>query len=557
MQSASVRAEDWLGKLLLGRYRPVQVLAQGGQGVVYLARAEGGVDAFVRPVVVKRILPDEVENQNNTRLFLREAKLLSEMDHPSILDIIDLDEVEGQYIMVLEYVRGGHIGRWATFLRDQRRSFSWEFAAYACAQIADALHYVHTRVDASGAPLGIVHRDVTPANILVDVEGAVKLADFGIARRQGDKTEQINGADVVRGNFSFVAPEVFVGAAASTASDIYSLGMVLHWLVSGKRAQAGKTLEATVFNAIYQTPDRLDKDSLEVPTGLADVVEQAIKKEPLQRVPTAGEFAERVRAVLPPDTARRFAAAARADLTSDDFTPSGKGLSLAELDAQWRNYVAPPPEPVPAAAVPVAAAPRSSALRWVLGGTGVALVAVTAGLLWWRLSTPAPAEESQFILVRGDVSQIGAPIEEAAPPAPSVGSPATVTGAEDTPPLPTDEPAANPESSGSSGAAPRDPARTAEVSAATLTGAFSRRRGAIRECANRHSEIDHLQVTLRFDVDASGTVRSVDLAPASTASTPLGSCLLGVARGTRFGELPRPMSFSIPVAVRRGASDAP
>ncbi|MCA9575992.1 MAG: protein kinase, partial [Myxococcales bacterium] len=101
-----MRAEDWLGKLLLGRYRPVHVLAQGGQGVVYLARAEGGVGGFVRPVVVKRILPDGLENENNTRLFLREAKLLSEMDHPNILDIIDLDEVDGQYVMVLEYVRG-------------------------------------------------------------------------------------------------------------------------------------------------------------------------------------------------------------------------------------------------------------------------------------------------------------------------------------------------------------------------------------------------------------------------------------------------------------------
>jgi len=541
-----VRAEDWLGKLLLGRYRPVHVLAVGGQGVVYLARAEGGVGGFVRPVVVKRILPDEVENQNNTRLFLREAKLLSQMDHPGVLDIIDLDEVDGQYIMVLEYVRGGHIGRWANLVREQHRSFSWEFAAHAGALVADALHYVHTRVDADGAPLGIVHRDVTPANILVDVEGSVKLADFGIARKQGDKTEQINGADVVRGNFSFVAPEVFVGKAPSPAADIYSLGMVLHWLISGVRAQSGKTLEATLYKAIYEVPDRLDKDSLEVPRELADVVEQAIAKEPERRVPSAGEFAARLRASLPAGTASRFAQAAAQDLTSPDFTASGSGPTLAELDALWRDYTAPAPEPV-APALPVAVpAPHASPARWPIAAVVVLLAAGAGGVAWWQLATPAPTPESQFILVRGDVSQIGENIEEA--PAPP-----TVAAA-----APTPEPAAVPPGdvvevvAPPTGTTERGPAPRSEVSAATLTGAFSRRRGAVRQCADRFSQTDSLQVTLRFDVEASGSVRGVNLAPASTAGTPLGGCLLAVARGTHFGALPRPMSFSIPVTVRRG-----
>lgn len=548
-----MRAEDWLGKLLLGRYRPVHVLAVGGQGVVYLARAEGGVGGFVRPVVVKRILPDEVENQNNTRLFLREAKLLSQMDHPNILDIIDLDEVDGQYIMVLEYVRGGHIGRWANLAREQHRGFSWEFAVHACACIAEALHYVHTRVDADGTPLGIVHRDVTPANILVDVEGSVKLADFGIARRQGDKTEQINGADVVRGNFSFVAPEVFVGKAPSPAADIYSLGMVLHWLVSGVRAQAGKTLEATLYKAIYEVPDRLDKDSLEVPRALADVVEQAIAKEPTQRVPTAGELAERLRATLPPDTARRFATAASDDLSSPDFTTTGSGPTLTDLDALWRDYVPPPPEPasasapaVDAAAVAVASAPRAGWGRWLLVAVAALLVAGAGGVAFWRYTQPPPNAESQFILVRGDVSPIGGAIEEATPPpapGPDVTTITTVAVDAGAAPVAADAPAPL-------GAAPSAP-RT-EITAATLTRTFSQRRGAIRQCADRFSETDGVQVTLRFDVDPSGSVRSAGLTPASTAGTPLGSCLLGVARGTRFGTLPRPISFSIPIVVRRG-----
>jgi hypothetical protein len=102
------------------------------------------------------------------------------------------------------------------------------------------------------------------------------------------------------------------------------------------------------------------------------------------------------------------------------------------------------------------------------------------------------------------------------------------------------------------GTTERGPAPRSEVSAATLTGAFSRRRGAVRQCADRFSQTDSLQVTLRFDVEASGSVRGVNLAPASTAGTPLGGCLLAVARGTHFGALPRPMSFSIPVTVRRG-----
>ncbi|MCB9662307.1 MAG: serine/threonine protein kinase [Sandaracinaceae bacterium] len=552
-----MRAEDWLGKLLLGRYRPVHVLAQGGQGVVYLARAEGGVGGFVRPVVVKRILPDGLENENNTRLFLREAKLLSEMDHPNILDIIDLDEVDGQYVMVLEYVRGADIGRWARFLNDQRRGFAWDLAVHACALVADALHYVHTRRDAEGASLGIIHRDVTPANILIDVEGTVKLADFGIARRQGDKTEQINGSDVVRGNFSFVAPEVFVGTPPTPAADIYSLGMVLHWLVSGTRAQAGKTLEATVFKAIYETPQRLDEASLEVPSALADVVEQAIQKDPLSRVPSAAELAERLRATLPPGTPQRFAATVQSDLTSAAFGAFGKAISLAELDAMWRDYV--PPSEAPEVVVPAAATGRAEGggprrlLVAVFGGFALALIGVG---VWWRLSTPAVQEPSQFILVRGDVSAVGAGIDERAPATgPTAASPTSPEGLPSDAP-PSEDPAPPREAPASAASAER-PQPRAEVTAATLTRTFSQRRGAIRQCADRHSEIERVQVTFRFDVDESGHVRGVDLSPASTAGTPLGACLLGVARGTRFGPLPRAASFSIPVAVRRGGDETP
>ena len=104
---------------------------------------------------------------------------------------------------------------------------------------------------------------------------------------------------------------------------------------------------------------------------------------------------------------------------------------------------------------------------------------------------------------------------------------------------------------------PFTPRGVAAFGSATLTRTFSQRRGAIRQCADRFSETDGIQVTLRFDVDTTGSVRAVALTPASAAGSPLGGCLLGVARGTRFGPLPRPMSFSIPIVVRRGGSPAP
>lgn len=546
--------QDWIGKLLLDRYRPVRVLAEGGQGVVYLARAEGGAGGFVRPVVVKRILPQQAENENNTRLFLREAKLLSEMSHSGILGIIDLAQVEGEYIMVLEYVRGSHVGRWAQYFRMHHGQVPWDFAGHVCAIVADALHHVHTRTDADGVPYDIVHRDVTPANILVDVSGAVKLADFGIARRAADKTEQISGADVVRGNFSFVSPEVFIGIRPTATADIYSLGMVLHWLVSGERTQKGENLNQTVYKALYVEPERLDIGRPEVPSEFADLVAEAVAKDPERRMPDAQAFSLRLRAMLPPDVSARFAKAVGADMVAEDFAVSARVPSLRELDASWRDYT--PPAVTPSAPPPTAPQARRPKALWWGVGAAVAMGAAAGGV-WVYSRLSAPTQPSEFILARGDVTATGDLIREA--PLDTQGTVSsrgvdagpTSDSASATPGqgVVPEEPAPSAQPSPGTAAATGTP--PAEFSARVLTQAFAGRRGAVRRCAEQHLEVESLEVSIHFDADTDGSVRSASVGPAGVEGTPLGACLSSVARNTHFGPLPEPLSFTIPLTVRR------
>src|SRR5262249_4190986 len=146
--------------------------------------------------------------------------------------------------------------------------------------VLEALHYAHTLTDADGKPTVIVHRDVTPSNVLIDVAGHVKLLDFGIARSSRDATEPDAEGPKVKGKFPFIAPEIFGGGEPNARTDVYAAAVLLHEVLSGKNELAGPDMQTTLFNALQHVPRRLDEIRYDVPKPVADAVAKGLEKSP-------------------------------------------------------------------------------------------------------------------------------------------------------------------------------------------------------------------------------------------------------------------------------------
>lgn len=562
---------DLKGTLVLGRYRIVQALARGGMGVVYLARTEGAA-GFTRPVVIKRIIPDLAEDEATGQSFVREARILANLQHPGIVNVIDFDEEDGAYVMVLEYVHGFNIGQWHRYVMDARGQMPVDYALYIVTRVLDALHYAHTFVKPDGTKMSIVHRDVSPGNILIDTQGHVKLLDFGIARaNEGGEYKTRDG--MFKGKLSYSAPEVYDGRQASPVSDVYSAAVVLYQLLAGENPFKGKDVAEIVRRVLIETPKPVSSVRRDVSPELSAVVQSGLAKDPSQRPPTAAAFAEQLRTARP-----RREEEFHADLVDEvwnDFNgdmPAKLGLEpLQARDAAWRAATAEvPAEPITGPPsrrlsrktpiIPVITADsttligpksqRGTRAPWFFAGAlGVGAAAVAAFVLLRKPDPPPPG--SRFVVVekqaRDDVTEPATaatpPASGATPPASAASAPAP-SGAASGAALP---PAVPPATAGET------PKPRSGADAASLSRAVQKQRGRIESCFLSHvKEVDgRPEVAVRFQVGTSGKVEKAELSPAALSSTPLGQCLLGVARGVEFGPLPSPLSFTIPITARR------
>lgn len=336
-------ADEFVDQLVLGRYRIVGVLAKGGMGVIYLARSEGA-GGFIKPVVVKRILSGMDEDHTMVEMFKREARIMSNLRHPGVVSVIDFGRDLQSYFMVLDYVHGFHLGRWLRFMNVAHGPFPLAFALHIIIQVLDALHYAHTLAGPDGKLLQVVHRDVTPSNVLIDVEGHVKLADFGIARMRTDATEAGSGETKIKGKFSYLPPELLQGAEPSPASDVYGAAVVLHEILCGKNVFRAPNLSTTISRVISHIPEPLDQIRDDVSAQLGAVVARALHKDPSQRFPTALEFAQVLRSMRPENvemTQPKLAAAVARDFFDQRMAELLNVDSLAMLDKTWRDVGGP------------------------------------------------------------------------------------------------------------------------------------------------------------------------------------------------------------------------
>jgi serine/threonine-protein kinase len=278
-----------------GRYHLLKKLAVGGMGEVWLARVHGDSDEQP-PVVVKRLLPHLKEDQEFVNMFFDEARIAASLDHPNIARIEDLGEVNGDYYITMEFVHGMSFGDVVNAALDAGTDMPVALKCRVVAEAAAALDAAHRAKTEAGVPLELIHRDVSPQNIMVAFDGSVKLIDFGVARAANKLTRTATG--IIKGKYAYMSPEQAWGKDLDGRSDLFGLGIVL-WEVLAlerlfKRENDTATLRAVV-GAEVEPPSRKEPT---VPKALDALVLKALERDVDARYQTGGEFKKALEAFL-------------------------------------------------------------------------------------------------------------------------------------------------------------------------------------------------------------------------------------------------------------------
>jgi tRNA A-37 threonylcarbamoyl transferase component Bud32 len=273
-----------VGGSVVGRYVVRRKLAEGGMAEIYLATVSGA-EGFSKEVALKVVRPHLANDPQFVQMFVAEAQLVSKLNHVNLVQIFDFGRHEQTYYLAMEYVRGASL--WE--LRHRCHELGLEvpplLAADLCAQVARGLHIAHTLTD-QGRPLGVVHRDVSPHNVLLSLDGAVKLIDFGIAKAGGPMTEP----GVLKGKLAYMSPEQVRGETLDARSDLFALGVVLWELLTGARLfdfESDTAMMQAVMRGTIPVPTRLNPD---VPEALSEIVMKALVRDREGRFQSGAEF---------------------------------------------------------------------------------------------------------------------------------------------------------------------------------------------------------------------------------------------------------------------------
>ena len=257
---------------------------------VWLATAHGE-SGFTRRVAIKQLFPREGDGGAFERMFLDEARITSRLHHAAIVSILDFGVEAGRPFQVLELVDGFDVWRLSKWGREQGKSLSVGLALHVCAVVGHALHFAHEALDEALAPLRIVHRDVSPQNVLVSRSGDVKLSDFGIAFAEGRAEKTVGG--IVRGKPAYMAPEQAMGSAMDGRTDVFGLGCVLHALLAGESALRD---ENSLVDLLAGVELQLDPS---LPEPIREVIARATRRNKAERYDTAEAMAMACSQLLP------------------------------------------------------------------------------------------------------------------------------------------------------------------------------------------------------------------------------------------------------------------
>ena len=435
------KEEEPVDGIRYGQYVLLEKIATGGMAEVWKARMRG-VEGFQKIVAIKKILPHLSDNQEFIEMFIDEAKLAAQLTHNNIIHIYDLGKTQGTYFIAMEYVDGHDLKTILKRGSDRDQPLGIELSLFIASKIAAALDYAHRRRDFEEKEMGLVHRDVSPQNVLISQEGDIKLCDFGIAKAASKASHTQAGA--LKGKLQYMSPEQAWGKPIDRRSDIFALATVLFEMLTGRKLFTGEneiSILEQVREARVTAPSEIND---EVTPEIDAIVLKALNKEPAARYQTAGEMARDIDSVLysmrPTPTSADLAIYMHRIWTEDPSRQVEPESAPTVVDVPV-TPVAAASRPAPVAAGPaVAAAPAASAAvqmpPWeapakkksmapiAIAAVVVIALAIGGFAIFRSKSSPAPA-------VPAATARPPVAASTVAPP-PATSSVATETGAQTT-----------------------------------------------------------------------------------------------------------------------------
>ncbi len=342
-----------------GKYVLLERISVGGMAEVFKAKSFG-VEGFEKILAIKRILPSMAEDADFIEMFIDEAKICGQLNHANICQIFELGRVDDSHFIAMEYVWGKDVLQIQNRFRKLRQTMKAEMAAFIAAKLCEGLDYAHKKKDAAGRPLGIIHRDISPQNILISYDGELKIIDFGIAKAasRSSKTQ----AGVLKGKFGYMSPEQVRGLPLDRRSDVFAIGTILYELLTADRLFMGEsdfeTLEK-VRNVDVPPVTSINKN---VPPELEKIIHKALARDVDERYQWANEMQEALHAFLlarePVFTAKHLSTWMREQFALemkreqqilDEQRKIGKDVLAARMPADGiaslgKNGSTPPPE---------------------------------------------------------------------------------------------------------------------------------------------------------------------------------------------------------------------
>ncbi len=452
-------ALDAAGGEAFGEYTLLDRIAVGGMAEVWRARRRG-VEGFQKTVAIKKILSNLTGSKDFVTMFIDEAKLAAQLSHNNIIQIYDLGKVGDDFFIAMEHVDGKDLRSILTAAQEAKRPLPLGLALLIVGAVASALDYAHRKRDFDGDAMGLVHRDVSPQNVMISYEGSIKLCDFGIVKAVAKASTTQMGA--LKGKLQYMSPEQAWGKSVDARSDIFSLGSVFYEVLTGRQLFSGDS-EIGVLDSVRECRIRSPREiEPSVPEEVARIAAKALAKSPGERYQTAGDMEHEIRKVLDdlrPTPSQKdlaiymrtlfetslsgpvavSAAAAGAPAASDQAAPAA-GDRAASVAAEAAGSAVKQPEPVaapaagaPGAGTPAAGAPAAGRWKWLAAAiAAVALAGV--GLLvlpsLTRRETPPPSPPVATPAADPEAAAETPPNEglEAAAETPPSEGPAPLTG---------------------------------------------------------------------------------------------------------------------------------
>jgi serine/threonine-protein kinase len=348
--------------LFIGRYRLVKRLGSGGMAEVWKAELRGPA-GFERALVVKRVLPHLVADPGFVRLFVAEARLSALLHHSNIVQVHELVEVEGEFLIAMEYIEGLDLLALLKAIAKRGEVPPPGLGAYVMREVCRALAYAHDLQVPDRALRGIIHRDVSPSNVLCAADGGVKLLDFGVAKAIAGADDATTRSGLLRGKLGYIAPEQLAGSDADARTDQFAAGVVLWEALTGQRLFAGNSDPETMALVRATKVEPPSREHAEVPAGLDRICQRALAQDPGARFASCAEMAEAL---------------------DQEARVLGFGtVQLAQLVAALKPSASAARERVDGAP---RRRPRSRLVGLIVGG---ALMAFAVGATWWGLSRRA------------------------------------------------------------------------------------------------------------------------------------------------------------------------